>query len=257
MEITGKRGKCRRNRKSENLNTSNYVTNLWMRSSCWGFLEGYLSIDTFAKVSILYWYLFSLILPITNNVHHSTQCPYPVTLSRWCRPFRYGPLFWPILVCFDVILKTFHIKKLRKIGIILEQIVELVQQFWSNVKHFWTKVNVNYLKIVQKLWKKCYKKLQQILKKLEKKFVLMLKNYFLPKPLDTRNSYRFYAIDSKELIFYSFPKLLKKVFKRFLSHPLLKWFVQGLPSCFESKIFIKFFRKISYLRRKHPINKLD
>ncbi len=44
---------------------SKYVTNLWMWSSWWVFLEGYLSIDTFAKVSILYQYLFSSILPIT------------------------------------------------------------------------------------------------------------------------------------------------------------------------------------------------
>ncbi len=52
---------------------SKYVTNLGMRSLWWGFLEGYLSsdtsidtIDTFAKVSILYRYLLSLILPTTT-----------------------------------------------------------------------------------------------------------------------------------------------------------------------------------------------
>ncbi len=46
------------------------MTNLWMWLLWWGFLEGYLSIDTidtFAKVSILYRYLFSAILPITNR----------------------------------------------------------------------------------------------------------------------------------------------------------------------------------------------
>ncbi len=57
-----------------------YVTNLWMWSSWWGFSEGYLSIDTidtFAKESILYQYLFSSILPITirklsvQNLHHA------------------------------------------------------------------------------------------------------------------------------------------------------------------------------------------
>ncbi len=52
-----------KNLKSESWNTSKYyVTNLWMWSSWWGVSEGYLSIDTFAKVR----YLFSLILPITR-----------------------------------------------------------------------------------------------------------------------------------------------------------------------------------------------
>ncbi len=52
---------------------SKYQTTLWMWSSWWGFLEGYLSIDTFAKVAILYWYLFSSILPITNT-YQNEQC---------------------------------------------------------------------------------------------------------------------------------------------------------------------------------------
>ncbi len=43
-----------------------------MWSSWWGFLEGYLcidTIDTYVKVSILYRYLFSSILPITNELN--------------------------------------------------------------------------------------------------------------------------------------------------------------------------------------------
>ncbi len=67
MEITGKWGKCWRylkNSKSESWNT-------WLICGCevhdGGFSEWYLSIDTidtFAKVSILYRYLFASILPI-------------------------------------------------------------------------------------------------------------------------------------------------------------------------------------------------
>ncbi len=46
-----------------------------MWSSWWGFLERYPSIDTidtFAKVSILYRYLFSSILPITNTCEQNS-----------------------------------------------------------------------------------------------------------------------------------------------------------------------------------------
>ncbi len=44
-----------------------------MWSSWWGFSDGCLSIDTFAKVAILYRYLFSLILPITKSDFYSRK----------------------------------------------------------------------------------------------------------------------------------------------------------------------------------------
>ncbi len=48
-------GQMSKKSKSESRNTSKYTTNLWMWNSWWGFLEGYLrmdTIDTFAKISI-------------------------------------------------------------------------------------------------------------------------------------------------------------------------------------------------------------
>ncbi len=47
MDITGKCGQMLKKPKKLDVWKSKYVTNLWMWSSWWGFLEGYLSIDTY------------------------------------------------------------------------------------------------------------------------------------------------------------------------------------------------------------------